>query len=170
MRNLIFLFAVSTMFFLTACGGEKSSSAAAETTTTETTEATPSTDSAVAEVEIHGDDNMKYDKSEIVVKEGQTVKLTLVHIGTQSVEAMGHNWVLLQPGTDVNSFATAAIAAKDNDYIPADMAGSVIAHTKTIGGGESTSIEFTAPDAGEYDFICTFPGHAAMMHGKLIVQ
>jgi azurin len=39
-----------------------------------------------------------------------------------------------------------------------------------LSGGETTTIEFTAPAAGTYDYICSFPAHYAMMKGKLIVQ
>ena len=39
-----------------------------------------------------------------------------------------------------------------------------------IGGGESVTIEFDAPEAGTYDFLCTFPAHFAMMKGKFIVK
>jgi azurin len=113
---------------------------------------------------------MKYDLADITVKAGQTVKLTLHHTGKQPVTAMGHNFVLLAQGVDVDNFAKEAIAAKDNDYIPTAMANDVIAHTKTIGGGESTEITFTAPAAGAYDFLCSFPGHSAMMRGKFVVE
>lgn len=175
MKKIIFLFAV-TLFFA-SCGGNSSAPATDETSTEATTdegagdEATADADDAnTAEVTIKGDDAMKYDINEIKVKEGQTVHLTLVHAGKAPVAAMGHNWVLLKPGTDMEKFAIAAINAKDNDYIPADMAGDVIAHTKTIGGGETTDIEFTAPAKGTYDFLCSFPGHHATMKGKFIVE
>ena len=49
----------------------------------------------------------------------------------------------------------------DNGYIVA---------TDLIGGGEQTTITFTAPSSGEYDFICSFPGHYGLMQGRLIVQ
>jgi azurin len=39
-----------------------------------------------------------------------------------------------------------------------------------IGGGESTTIEFEAPEKGEYTFLCTFPGHFGLMNGKFIVE
>ena len=39
-----------------------------------------------------------------------------------------------------------------------------------IGGGQTTSITFTAPAAGTYDFICSFPGHSGLMKGKFIVE
>ena len=43
--------------------------------------------------------------------------------------------------------------------------------TKTkLGGGEETEITFTAPEPGEYPFLCTFPGHFGIMNGKFIVK
>ena len=46
----------------------------------------------------------------------------------------------------------------------------MIAHTDLIGGGQVTSIEFDAPDAGTYEFLCSFPGHSGLMKGKFIVE
>ena len=123
----------------------------------------------VVEIALAGDDAMKYDKSEIKVKAGQKVKLTLTHTGKMELKIMGHNFVLLKAGTDVAAFATKAIAAADNDYIPAGT-DAVIVSTKTVGGGESTTVTFDAPAKGTYDFICSFPGHYAMMKGKFIVE
>jgi azurin len=111
---------------------------------------------------------MKFDKDEIRVKAGSTVELTLNHIGSLPIEAMGHNFVLLGNGVDMAAFASKAVKAKENDYIPEGF--EIIAHTKMIGGGESTKITFEAPAAGTYDFICSFPGHYAMMRGKFIVD
>ncbi|OJU75732.1 MAG: azurin [Bacteroidetes bacterium 47-18] len=121
-------------------------------------------------VTISGGDDMKFDLATIKVKEGQTVKLTLKHTGKAPLSAMGHNVVILAHGVDMATFAGEAMNAKDNDYIPKSMEKDVIAHTKTIGGGETTTIEFTAPAKGTYDFLCSFPGHAAMMKGKFIVE
>jgi azurin len=124
----------------------------------------------VAEVTIEGNDQMKYNLDKIEVYEGQTVKLTLKHVGEMAKEAMGHNWVLLKKGVDKAEYATAAVQAKDEDYTPQAMADKVIAHTKTLGGGEETTIEFEAPAKGAYEFICSFPGHYGMMNGKFIVK
>ncbi len=123
----------------------------------------------VVEVTIEGNDQMKYNLSEIKVKEGQTVKLTLKHVGKLPKAAMGHNWVLLKQGTNIQEFGAAAAKAAGNDYIP-EGTDKVIANTKMLGGGEEVTIEFTAPAKGEYDFICSFPGHYAMMNGKFIVE
>ncbi|HET8828500.1 MAG TPA: azurin [Pelobium sp.] len=121
------------------------------------------------EITLNSNDMMKFDKAEIIVTAGQTVVLTLNHTGTQPLTAMGHNFVLLTQGTVMADFAMAAMAAKDNNYIPTDDS-NVIAHTKVIGGGESDTITFTAPEKGTYDFLCSFPGHYSIMNGKFIVQ
>ena len=119
------------------------------------------------EIVIESNDQMKFDLKEIKVKKGDTIKLTLKHVGQLPKAAMGHNWVLLNADTDMASFAQAAIQARDNDYIPAD---GFIIHTDLLGGGEETTIEFEAPEIGEYTFICSFPGHFALMNGKFIVE
>ena len=116
---------------------------------------------------LNSNDQMRFDKNEIRVKAGEKVKLTLNHTGKLAENLMGHNFVLLEKGTDVAKFAQAAMSAKDNEYIPSS---GVIVHTELIGGGESSTIEFTAPKKGTYDFICSFPGHYAMMKGKFIVE
>ena len=93
----------------------------------------------------------------------------LKHVGKLDKAIMGHNWVLLKMGTDVQAFAMAAIDAKDTGYIPGDHKDKVVANTKVLGGGESDTITFTVAEPGTYTFICSFPGHSAMMKGELVV-
>ena len=121
----------------------------------------------VKSIVINSNDQMKFDTAEIRVSAGEKIRLTLNHTGKLPKTAMGHNFVLLEKGTDIADFGMQAMNAKDNQYIPAN---GVIVHTKLIGGGESTTIEFTAPAKGNYDFVCSFPGHYAMMKGKFIVE
>ncbi|MBK6731513.1 MAG: azurin [Bacteroidetes bacterium] len=164
----------STLLVLTICGTflfsctskEKTETKSDEPVITEKQE-TPKSDTV--RITLNADDKMKYDKSEIRVSEGQTVVLTLHHTGVMPVETMGHNFVLLTQGTKIPDFANEAIKAKDNHYIPTD-GSQIIAHTEQIGGGGTTSITFKAPAKGEYDFLCTFPGHWATMKGKFIVE
>ncbi len=157
--------------FLFACNNEQKSEATNETAVADETavDETEATSQEKAEITLNANDAMQFDKNEFTVSAGQTVVLTLNHTGKQPAASMGHNFVLLTQGTDMATFATAAMAAKDNDYIPADGNG-VIAHTKLIGGGESDTITFTAPEKGTYDFLCSFPGHYSIMKGKFIVQ
>lgn len=127
-------------------------------------------DSKEAVVTIEGNDQMKFNKDVIRVKSGQKVKLTLKHVGTMDIKVMGHNWVLLTQDADMAAIGQAAASANDTDHIPAEYLNKIIAHTKMLGGGESDTIEFEAPAPGTYTFMCTFPGHYALMQGKFIVE
>ncbi len=119
---------------------------------------------------LNANDAMQFDKKEFKVKAGQKVKLTLKHTGKFAKQAMGHNFVLLKPGTDLQAFASKANMAASTEYIPKSEATSIVAHTKLLGGGETDTIEFTAPKKGTYTYICSFPGHYGIMQGKFIVE
>jgi len=43
-------------------------------------------------------------------------------------------------------------------------------YTRMLGGGESDTITFDAPEPGTYIFICSFPGHYQLMMGEFIVS
>lgn len=120
-------------------------------------------------ITLNGNDKMQYDLSEIDVYEGQTVVLTLNHTGTMPAASMGHNFVLLKNGTDLDKFEEQAGKAQKDGYIPTDKS-DIIANTKLIGGGESDTITFMAPKKGIYDFLCSFPGHYSVMKGKFNVK
>tara|TARA_B100001123_G_scaffold922_1_gene1297 strand:+ start:4377 stop:4829 length:453 start_codon:yes stop_codon:yes gene_type:complete len=128
-----------------------------------------SVENDVNKIVITSDDYMKFNTSKITVKSGKLVKLTLIHTGVLDAKVMGHNFVLLKRNVDIMDFGNRAALASNNEYIPIDS-DEVIVYTKMIGGGESTSIEFLPPEIGVYDFICSFPGHYAMMKGKFIVE
>lgn len=123
-------------------------------------------------VEIAVDDTMRFKVERFEVEAGQEVTVVLSHTGRMAKEMMGHNFVLLRQGTDTTAFATAAMQARETDYIPTDLSEQIIAHTSLIGGGQSDEVTFTAPDEpGEYVYICSFPGHAlAGMTGIMVVK
>ncbi len=149
---------------------------AVKTTKTETKKEAPSNEASSNEassneavIVLSSNDQMQYDKHELKVKAGQKVTLTLKHTGKMSKTVMGHNFVLLKKGTDIAEFAGRAMTAAATEYVPkGDKA--VIVNTKIIGGGESVTITFDAPEKGTYDYICSFPGHYVMMKGKFIVE
>ena len=126
-----------------------------------------------AEITIEGNDAMQFNVKEFKVKAGETVKLTLKHVGKLPKVAMGHNLVILHMGTDAMTWGLQVMANggnAGNDFIPTDQS-KIIAHTKLLGGGESDTIEFTAPSApGSYPYLCTFTGHVAMMRGVMVVE
>lgn len=99
------------------------------------------------------------------------VTVTLNHTGKLPVTAMGHNWVLASTA-DYQTVATAGMSAgAENGYLPKDDA-RVLAHTKLIGGGESSSVTFKTDGLAGKDltFFCSFPGHFAMMKGSFKVN
>jgi len=132
----------------------------------------PAAFASEAKIEIDSNDQMQYDKKAFEVVEGQKVTLTLTHSGQLPKVAMGHNVVILKPGTSVPEFAMKCAPAAATDYIPqdAETKALIIAHTKMLGGGEKDTITFTAPAPGEYPFLCSFPGHFAMMQGVMTVK
>jgi azurin len=124
----------------------------------------------VCKIDIASTDQMTFDKKEIVVAADCTeVEVTLKHTGKLPAAAMGHNWVLSKTA-DAQPVANDGLAAGiANDHIKKGDA-RVIAHTKIIGGGQSTTVKFPASllKRGEaYTFFCSFPGHIVLMKGTL---
>ena len=155
---------------ITSCGKKENVPTEEPAITTEATSDEgnkPAVDNVLV---IEGNDQMQFSTNELRAVAGKPIKLTLKHVGKIPKEAMGHNLVILQEGTDEAAFAAKAIEAKDTDYIPASEKASIVAHTKLLGGGEEDTIEFKIDKKGTYNFLCTFPGHVAMMKGVLIVE
>lgn len=124
------------------------------------------------ELSIEANDAMQFSAKELSAPAScKEVTLTLKHTGKLAANVMGHNWVLTKTA-DVAPVANAGMAAgAANNYVPAGDA-KVIAFTKVIGGGESTSVTFpTAGLAGQdLTFFCSFPGHWAIMKGKFAIK
>ena len=154
------------------CGGKeekKKEGFSYERTNSSEANESKNTDSDIANIVLTSNDVMQYNLKEVKAKAGQKVKLTLRHIGKLDINVMGHNVVILKQGVDLTEFAGKAAIERENKYIPKDSQ-DIIAHTDLIGGGQVTSIEFVAPEAGTYDFLCSFPGHSGIMKGKFIVE
>jgi azurin len=80
-----------------------------------------------------------------------------------------HNWALVEAGTK-DDVATAGLAAgQDNNWLPSGDS-RLLGATVLLGPGESGQAEFTAPAAGDYQFVCTFPGHNFTMFGTFTVN
>lgn len=121
---------------------------------------------------LNSNDAMQFDQKGIVVgKTCNEFTLNLVHTGKLPKTVMGHNWVLTKTEDAKAVASDGAAAGVDNDYVkPND--GRVIAHTKTIGGGDTTSVTFPVSQltaGGAYTFFCSFPGHIAIMQGTLVL-
>ena len=111
-------------------------------------------------------ENLAYKPATLSAKAGAPVTVDFSNVST----AQQHNWVLVNGGDDVaGKVDEEATAAGAPDYIPADKA-NIIAASKILAPGGKETISFTAPAAGTYTFLCTYPGHyAAGMKGTLTV-
>ena len=124
------------------------------------------------EITITGNDTMQFDLKTFEVNAGDKVELTFKNIGKIPKIAMGHNLVVLKKGISAIAFGQKAMGAGANatNALPESVKGDTIAATKLLGPAESETISFTAPEAGDYEYVCTFPGHFAMMRGVMKVK
>jgi azurin len=97
---------------------------------------------------------------------GATVHLTFYHTGKYITQ--DHNWVLTRPGA-ADAVAKTALEASENSAWTPAKDPRVLAATPPCPKGQHVSVDFTAPPAGDYPFLCTTPGHGAVMHGVLYV-
>ena len=123
-------------------------------------------------VTITGNDTMQFDLKSFEVESGQKIELTFKNIGKIPKIAMGHNLVILKKGVSAVAFGQKAMVAGANatNALPDSVKGETIVATKLLGPAESETINFTAPEAGDYEYVCTFPGHFAMMRGVMKVK
>jgi azurin len=166
MKVQALLVTVLAAFAAVGCGKKEESSPAASAPAATAEQAGPRT------IEITANDQMKFSISHIDAKPGEELKVVLTNTGSQPKEVMGHNWTLLKKGVDVAAFDAAAVAAKDTEYFPENLANEVIAHTKLLGPRKSDEVTFKAPtEPGDYPFLCTFPAHYQVgMKGTLTVK
>ena len=156
-----------------ATAASEAATAASEAATAEkTAEAAPAA-SGDCKVTIDSDDAMKYDPKEITVPSScKQFSITLKHNGKMPAAAMGHNVVIAKTADKDGVLADGAAAKIENNFVkPNDE--RVVAHTKLIGGGQEDTVTFDVSKlaAGEaYEYFCSFPGHYAMMNGKLTVK
>jgi len=123
-------------------------------------------------IKLDGDDRMQFDKKEVTVSAScKTINIELAHTGQLPVVAMGHN-VVVSATSDVAAINSAgAKAGAAGGYLPKGDA-KVLGATGMIGGGETTKASFAGSKlkaGGDYTFFCSFPGHAALMKGTLVV-
>jgi azurin len=141
-----------------ACGGSSSSRAESGTGNDEMTRLT---------VGCVGD-QLVFDQSALRAPAGLPIELTFNNRSNHHQ----HNWVLVNGGDEeaMAVYEAALAAGLKNDWLPADNA-QILVHTPLIASGKSATIRFDAPtQAGDYSYLCTFPGHfLAGMKGTLTI-
>jgi len=111
---------------------------------------------------------MKYDTKTFTVKAG-----SMVEVDFSNLDFMQHNFLVLQKGSLEKVGAAADKLAQDpkgieQNYIP--KIPEVLFSTTLVEPQKSFKLKFRVPaDAGDYPFICSFPGHWRIMNGIMKV-
>lgn len=112
-------------------------------------------------------EEMRFDVAEFTVRAGQEVELTL-----ENPDNMPHNLVIVAPGAADDVAGEASEMGGEGfekQFIPENE--SVLYATSMLDAGEAETLSFTAPsEPGEYQFVCTFPGHGTLMRGVMRVE
>ena len=116
-------------------------------------------------VETDGD-LLEYKQKSLSCPSGAHVRLTFRHTG--KYVSFEHNWVLILPGSFDAVTAGALAAGEEKGWLPRGDK-RILAATPMCGKGQVAMVEFVAPAAGDYPFICSYPGHAQSMWGVLHV-
>ena len=122
-------------------------------------------------VTIESNDVMQFSAHEIAVPtDCADVEVTLRHAGQLPAKVMGHDWVLAKD-SDMSAIVNAGLAAGlTRGFLP-DNDKRIIAATKVVGGGESTTVKFSTAalvQGARYVFFCTSPGHSSVMRGRFL--
>jgi azurin len=114
-------------------------------------------------------EQMRYDTPRLVVEAGKPFQVIF-----QNQDFMPHNFCVVKPGTRATIGKITATMTPDQldrqhrPYVPANP--DILAATNLIAPGQSQTLKLTAPTAeGNYEYMCTFPGHWELMWGTLVV-
>lgn len=170
MKNFVNYLIVSILIILTSCGGSDSK----ETTTKNIENPISANEDAKekvwTDITVRGVGNtmaeMKFDIGNITVEEGSWVRIKLVNEGVDN--AMQHNIVFIKYGTRKEIASQAIEAGSSMKFVPNNV--DVIAASDLAMPGETVVLEFKAPSKGNYEYLCTYPGHGEIMRGYFFVK
>jgi azurin len=110
---------------------------------------------------------LKFDITMFEVKAGSKLRLIF-----NNNDDMTHNVVIAAPGSadEIGDLAlNLGLKGPEMNYVPSSA--KVLFHTGLLQPSSSESIYFLAPSKpGEYPFLCSYPGHAQVMRGTLVVK
>jgi len=116
-------------------------------------------------INIGTEPGLKYDLTDFTVAEGAKVQINF-----NNNDDMLHNLVVTEPDA-ADQVGEAAmrlgLTGSDQGYVP--TTDEVLFHTCILQPETSESIYFVAPAPGDYEYVCTFPGHYKVMRGKMYV-
>ena len=166
-------------FTVAACGGTPEAKPEPKPEPVKVEAKKPEPKPAVARVEVGKDDGgeypevtvesdgdqMAYKQTSFTMKADTPTRIRMVNNAT--TDAMKHNIVIIKKGME-DAVGKASMGVPETDsYVPANEA--VLAATRIAGPGETSTVVVSLP-AGEYAYICTFPGHYILMRGTITVE
>ena len=114
-------------------------------------------------------EQLRYDTTRLVVEKGKPFEILF-----ENTDGMPHNLVVVEPnkhmeiGMAAQTMPPGEKDKKGRAYLPKNF--KILEATKLLEAGEKEKLQMKAPDQeGEYEYVCTFPGHWMIMWGKLIV-
>src|SRR6185503_20177765 len=114
-------------------------------------------------------EQMRYDTPRLVVEAGKPFQVIL-----ENTDVMPHNILFVAPNTrqavaeSVQTMLPTQLDKKGRAYVPQNDK-RVLEASKMIEPGQKETLKLTAPGTeGDYEYVCTFPGHWMLMWGKLI--
>jgi azurin len=115
-------------------------------------------------------EQMRYDTTRIVVEAGKPFEVIM-----ENLDFMPHNICFVEPGqrqsvsVSVEKMKPDQLDKEGRAYMPGKDKG-ILGASKLIEPGDKARIEMKAiRKPGEYEYVCTFPGHWNMMYGTLVV-
>jgi putative membrane-bound dehydrogenase-like protein len=118
--------------------------------------------------ELKAVEGLKYDVMNFTVKTGKPIAIVF-----HDADQLQHNLVVAKPGSIEQCCSAADVLATQPDaiaknYIP--TLSDILKATKLLNPGEIEVLKFDALPAGEYPYLCTFPGHCHIMRGVMKVE
>ena len=114
-------------------------------------------------------EQLRYDTNHITVEADKPFEIVF-----ENDDLMPHNLIICQKGA-MQALGTAALTmtpdqldSEGRAYVP--KSDKIIAATKMLEAGDRARLLVRALPAGDYEYVCTFPGHWSVMNGKLSVQ
>ncbi|MDZ4406305.1 PVC-type heme-binding CxxCH protein [Prosthecobacter sp.] len=116
-------------------------------------------------------EQLRFDTTRIEVQAGKNFEIIF-----ENDDVMPHNLVIVPPGKHMDIGMAAMTMTPDKldkqgrAFLPTTFEKEILAATKLLEPGQKETIKLKAPSQpGEYEFVCTFPGHAVLMWGTLSV-
>jgi glucose/arabinose dehydrogenase/azurin len=111
-------------------------------------------------------EKMLYDKKTITVTAGKAVKIIF-----SNPDKMPHNLLIVNPGTSQKvGILAAQLGDKGFEKEWRPESKDILWGTTMVNPGETATVSFKAPTKpGDYEYVCTFPGHWILMRGVMKV-